>query len=172
MFNPRNLRRFARALIIADIAILALLSLTLVLALQASRQSHLARAQQTAENVARTLSLAVSSEIKQVDIVLLSTVQQLNRLEATGKLNASTASQIAAVEKSLVPQAGVMRWTDADGVVLNTDSPSVAFIGDRDYFKQAREKPNELVISEPIQGRFVKKWGIALARARRGRWQL
>ena len=59
-----------------------------------------------------------------------------------------------------------IRITDADGIVLNADGHPATSLADRDYFHAARERPLQLVISEPLQGRLIQKWGMILARAR------
>lgn len=156
------------ALIGGNLAVLAMLALVTTLSLQASREGLTLRARQAAENLAATLSVNVASEIKQVDNALLSTNQQLNRLQAFGKLDTALATVVANEQKAQVPQVGTVRVTDASGLVLNSGQPTPVSVGDRDYFAQARAQPDKLIISEPLQGRIIKGWGIILARARLG----
>ncbi len=76
--------------------------------------------------------------------------------------------QVAGEQKAQVPQVGTVRVTDATGLVLNSGQPTPVSVGDRDYFAQARAQPDKLIISDPLQGRIIKGWGIILARARLG----
>jgi diguanylate cyclase (GGDEF)-like protein/PAS domain S-box-containing protein len=168
VLNPNNLRRFARALVLGNLVVLAILLAAMALALQASYQAYAARARQASENMARMLSISVASEIKQVDNALLSTNQQLNRLQALGKLDLALSTRIADEQKAQVPQVGTVRVTDAGGVVLNSGQTTAVSVNDRDYFQRARAQPERLAISEPLQGRITTGWGIVLARARLG----
>lgn len=166
MLNPNNLRRFVRVLLLGNLAIFGILVLTMAFALHSSRQAYSERAQQAAENLARTLSLGVGAEIRQIDNALLSATLQFRRLTDMGKLTPPIAARIADELKAQIPQADTLRLTDANGLVLNGGTSASVSIADRNYFKQAQDNPDSLVISEPIQGRIIQKWGIALARAR------
>ena len=166
MLNPNNLQRFAGVLVLGNLVIVAILLLTMVVALQSSHRADGARAQQAAENLAHTLSLETSAEIRLVDNALLSATQQLARLQAMNKLNAATVARIWDELKAQVPQVGVLRFTDTEGIVFKGEAPMAASVAQRSYFQQARDNPDQLVISEPILGRTTKKWGIVLARAR------
>ena len=169
MLNTSTLRPFARKLILGNLAILAILLITVVFVLQASHEVYAARARQTSVNLAGTLGLSVSAEVRQIDNALLSTIQQLNRLEEDKRgLDLATATRIADEQKTLIPQATSLRFTDAGGAVLNGDTAVPVSVADRDYFKQARDKPAQLAISEPLKGRIIPGWGVILARARLG----
>jgi diguanylate cyclase (GGDEF)-like protein/PAS domain S-box-containing protein len=169
VLNTSILRPFARKLILGNLAILALLLITVVFVLQSSHEVYAARARQTSVNLAGTLGLSVSAEVRQIDNALLSTIQQLNRLEEDQRgLDLATATRIADEQKTLVPQATSLRFTDAGGAVLNGDTAVPVSVADRDYFKLAHDKPGQLAISEPLKGRIVPGWGVVLARARLG----
>jgi len=86
--------------------------------------------------------------------------------EAQAPPTRETTRRIADEQRGLVPQADTIRITDASGVVLNADGHPTTSVADRDYFAAARERPLELVISEPLLGRIISKWGVILARAR------
>jgi diguanylate cyclase (GGDEF)-like protein/PAS domain S-box-containing protein len=170
VLNPNTLRPFRRKLILANVAILALLLLTVVLVLRTSHKAYAERGQHAAENLVRTLSVGVASKIEQVDNALMSTALQLDRLEESGRpLDIALGSRIAQEQKTLVPHADAIRFTDASGVVLNGGTAIAVSVADRDYFRQARAQPDKLCISDPIQGRITRKWGVLLARARVGK---
>lgn len=163
---PKKLERFARLLILGNLAILAVLTLTVVMALQASRQTYVQRAQETAENLAYTLSLGISAEIRQIDNALLSTSEQLSMMEDTGKVAPDVMLSVAARHRDRVPQVDAVRVADLGGLVRTEDPAVNNSIADRDYFQQALKTPGQLVVSEPVKGRITQKWGVVLARAR------
>jgi diguanylate cyclase (GGDEF)-like protein/PAS domain S-box-containing protein len=161
-----SMRRFAHALLLGNIAVLAILFTTVFFALAASRVAYTSRARQQAENLARTLSLSVGAEIKQIDNALLSVVQQLNRAEKQSAPDMREVSGIIDEQRGLIPQVDTIRLTDAMGTVLNGGVTPAVTVEDRDYFRAARNSPQLLVISEPLQTRIIKQWGLILARAR------
>ena len=68
-------------------------------------------------------------------------------------------------QRSLLPQVDAIRMTDGHGQViygLAAEESSVS-VGDRDYFQRARDSDG-VVISEPLFGRVLRKWGIVVAR--------
>ena len=164
--KTRSVRRVTLALIASNLAVLVILLVTIAFALVRSREAYAARGQLTTENLARTLSLSVAADVKQIDNALLSVNQELRRLDVGSGPGLREALQLAAEQHSLVPQVDAIRLTDAHGNVLDGDGRGTRSIADRDYFEAARRAPNQLVFSEPLQGRSSKKWGFVLARAR------
>ena len=160
-----SMRRFTHALLLGNIAVFAILFTTVFFALSASRAAYTARARQTADNLARTLSLSVAAEIKQIDNSLLSIVQQLNRAEKHSAPDMREVTGIIDEQRALIPQVDAIRLTDAEGAVLNAGSTAAVTVEDRDYFRASRNSPQQLVISEPLQTRIIKQWGLILARA-------
>jgi diguanylate cyclase (GGDEF)-like protein/PAS domain S-box-containing protein len=160
-----GMRRFSHGLLLGNIAVLAILFTTVFFALSASRAAYTSRARQTAENLALTLSLSVGGEIKQIDNSLLSIVQQLNRAERQSAPDMREVSGIIDEQRVLIPQVDAIRLTDAEGTVLNGGMPAAVTVRDRDYFRASRNSPQQLVISEPLQTRIIKQWGLILARA-------
>ena len=161
-----SLRRVALALIVGNLVVLAILLATVGFALLRSREAYAARAQQTAENLTRTLSLSVAADVKQIDNALLSVSQELGRLDLASEAGMRDALRVVAEQRSLVPQVTAIRFTDAQGRVLNAGELTTRSVVDRDYFEAARRAPGRLVFSEPLLGRASKKWGVVLARAR------
>jgi diguanylate cyclase (GGDEF)-like protein/PAS domain S-box-containing protein len=159
-------RRVAVALVAGNLAVLVILLVTIAFALLRSREAYAERGQLTAENLARTLSMSVAADVKQIDNALLSVTRQLSRADVASASGSREASQLVAEQRSLVPQVDAIRLTDTLGNVLNADDHSTRSIVDRDYFEAARRTPDRLVLSEPLQGRSSGKWGFVLARAR------
>jgi diguanylate cyclase (GGDEF)-like protein/PAS domain S-box-containing protein len=160
-------RQFGRLLQFGNLAVLAVLALTTFVALRDSRDSFTARAFETAENLAGALGSEIGAELRQIDNALQSVAQEVGRLEPARPPSAPELERIVQGQKALLPQVDTIRVTDADGVVLNGGSPTAVSVADRAYFKAAREHPENLAVSEPLQGRIISKWGIIVARARR-----
>lgn len=162
----RRIGQPTRLLVLGNLAILGLLGLMVVLASRASYDAHSARARQAVENLARTFSMSIASDLKQLDNALQSAAYGLNLLETAGRLDPKAAAAVIERQQSLVTQVDVMRYADASGIVQNSGSDTPVSIADRDYFRAARDRPQALAISDPLQGRIIKKWAIIVARAR------
>lgn len=147
-----SLARFRRYLVLGNLVVLAIIALAAVLTLLASRRAHEERGRASAADLAQTLGIGVASTLQLVDNTLLSALNQVERLRATGPLEARDITRI----------------TDAEGRVLNPDADGTGTVSvaDRDYFVAARADPTRLAVSEPLQGRLKKGWGLILARAR------
>jgi diguanylate cyclase (GGDEF)-like protein/PAS domain S-box-containing protein len=167
--SPRTLHRFARALLLANLAVAFLLTVAVTLALRTSHQAFGEQARTATENIASTLSLAVLAELRVVDNALLSVRTNLATAGGLSRLDRGTVSRILDEQKSLVPWAAGLRIADAEGIVRfghGVDPTSSVGVADRPYFTQARDqKGDAAVLSEPLQSRIDKRWGVALARA-------
>jgi diguanylate cyclase (GGDEF)-like protein/PAS domain S-box-containing protein len=163
-----GLGRFRRNLILGNLLLLALIALAAALVATASYRAHEERSRASAADLARTLSQSVAATLQLVDNTLLSTLNQLDRQGTTWPLAAGELARIADAQRALVPAMTALRVTDAEGRVLNpdTDGPANVSVADRDYFQAARADPARLAVSEPMQGRLKKGWGLVLARAR------
>jgi diguanylate cyclase (GGDEF)-like protein/PAS domain S-box-containing protein len=162
--NLRKPSRFGMGIVLANVAVLVILASTVAYSLVQSHQTYSTRARETSVNLAHALSLSIGAEIKQIDNALQSVVLQLQRLDGPKLASAEEIGAVAMEQQRLVPQVDSIRVTDAQGNRLNAGEALP--VADRPFFDAAREAPGRLVISEPVQGRITRKWGIALARAR------
>lgn len=161
-----SLLRFKRYLILGNLVILAMLAGVAWQVAYASHQTHEARARQTAANLAQTLSQSVSAGLKLVDNSLQTTLKRLDELLSKGPADLRELARVAEEQRTLVPTIDALRVTDASGLVLNPgDRPGVS-MADRDYFQAAKAEPTRTVVSEPVRGRLIGGWGLAIARAR------
>jgi diguanylate cyclase (GGDEF)-like protein/PAS domain S-box-containing protein len=162
-----NLKRFKRHLVYGNIACMIIVVLAAALATKSSYDSHQDRARQASIAMAQALSQDIGESFAQIDHTLLSTLRQVDRMEAHGPLSARELSAVTEEQRALVPSMTALRLTDAEGWVLNPgDKPSVS-VGDRDYFRAAKAQPARLAVSDPLKGRINKAgWGVILARAR------
>ncbi|WP_343640797.1 diguanylate cyclase [Roseateles sp.] len=164
-YTPRSLTRLAAWLAAGNLVIAAAIITATWLALQAGRESDLTRARETTENLAASLSIEIGAELKQVDNALSTLALQYRRTAGTPEQVAQTLERALADQRSLLPQVDAIRMTDARGQVVHglSAGESAVNVGDRDYFQRARDGDGA-VISEPLFGRVLRKWGIVVAR--------
>ena len=164
-YVPRSLTRLALWLAVGNLVIAAAIVAATWLALQAGRESDLTRARETTENLAASLSIEIGAELKQVDNALQTLALQYRRTGGDPEALKRAMERALADQRSLLPQVDAIRMTDAHGQViygLAAEESSVS-VGDRDYFQRARDSDG-VVISEPLFGRVLRKWGIVVAR--------
>jgi diguanylate cyclase (GGDEF)-like protein/PAS domain S-box-containing protein len=161
-----DLLMFKHGLVLANVAVLIILLATVSFALSSSYQAYVESGQQHARNLTRSLSLGLIAEIRQIDNALQTVTQELNRPDRGAAADAVTMRRIVGEQHSLLPQVEAIRVLDANGTVLNGDGNSAATLADSDFFRQARQSPGRLTISEPRAIGNPPHWGIVLARAR------
>jgi diguanylate cyclase (GGDEF)-like protein/PAS domain S-box-containing protein len=159
------LRRLALALVAGNVAVILVLLLAASLALRAGRASEEARARESAENLANSLAIELGAELKQLDNALSTVALRVRAVDATQPGGRAEIERSLAEQRSLLPQVDAIRVADENGIVhlgiaANAETVSIA---DRDYFLEAKAHDG-MVVSEPIQGRIVRKWGVAVAR--------
>ena len=159
----RSHQLFVIALVVANIAVALILAGIVTHFLLRSRELYVERAKQTSTNLSHVLALTLGAQIKQIDNVLQTVAFQLRDQPISTAGSSESTLDTLKVQTALVPFVDVVRLTDAAGTVVNSEKH--ISVGDRDYFKKARMSPGELVISEPLEGRLIKKWGVVLARA-------
>ena len=161
----RSLTRLLLWLVAGNLVVAIAIVTATVLALNASGESDKVRARETTENLASSLSIEIGAELKQVDNALATLALQ-HRRAAAGDADPRKAMERAiSDQRSLLPQVDAIRIADARGQVLYglAAEEGTLNIGDRDYFQRARES-DALVISEPLFGRVLRRWGIVVAR--------
>ena len=131
--------------------------------LDAARRSDLARAKNAADNVAHGLGIEIASELRLVENALTSVALDY-RHETDTRPVAERLRHAIQEQHGLVPFASALRATDASGTVVAglPQGSAPVFVGDRDYFAQARASSRHIV-SEPLFSRVSQEWGIAVA---------
>lgn len=157
--------RFARLLILANLLVLALLGAAVVQALQASRASYTDKARQTTEALARSVGQGVGAELRSVDIALLNVDREWQRLSSLVPSSPALLRALLDEQRALVARVDAIHLSDANGRVLTDDDVPALQIGEQSFFQQARDKPDLLAVSEPLQLRGGR-WTLVLARAR------
>jgi diguanylate cyclase (GGDEF)-like protein len=159
-----KLRRFAVQLLIGNLVIIGLLCMVGWLVLKTSRQTDEAAAAETVQNMAASLAAEIASEMKLIDNAL-ATAASAYRAGLRDPGGAPAIETVLRQQKALLPQVDAIRIAGADGMVRVGLTPGAqpVSIGDRDYFRAAREQSG-MVVSEPLQGRIIQKWGLIFAR--------
>jgi diguanylate cyclase (GGDEF)-like protein/PAS domain S-box-containing protein len=159
------LRRLALALVAGNVAIIVLLLLAAGLALRTGRASEESRARESAENLANGLAIELGAELKQLDNALATIAMRVHAVDTTSADGRTEVERSLAEQRSLLPQVDGLWIADENGNVrfgLDAEAPATN-IADRDHFQQAKAHDG-MVVSEPIQGRIVRKWVVAVAR--------
>lgn len=163
--TPYPLRRLAWTLVAGNLLVSAALLSASALALKAGYTAEQARAREATENMARNLAAEIAAELKQIDNGLATIASRFKRSDPVTPESRAEFERSIAEQRTLLPQVDTIRATNAKGDVIYGLTPPAAGINiaDRDYF-QAAMVSRGAVISEPIQGRIIRKWGIAIAR--------
>ena len=149
------------AVIAALIAGIASLSIWL------ERDRYRERASVATENVARLLDRHLSDTFDQVDTVLRSSAFFHGVLAASGSIDAQALNGYLAHAQSLHPALESLRIADRAGDVrYGPGAPASGVnIGDRGYFKRARDHPDaQTIVEGPVFARISQKWAVVLAR--------
>jgi len=144
------------------LVMLALMALSMI---RSSHDAFADRAARSVENLARTLASSIEADIRQVDNALLTTIEQAAHLDKDHGGGETALDSIAQLRQSLVPQVGVLRFTDSTGHIVRTGGAPIG-VADRAYFHAARTSPDRLVVSEPVEDPISGTPSLVLARAR------
>ena len=161
---PRPVARVAAWVVVGNLLVICALLAGTALSLQHSHATQQGMAQQTAENLANSLSIEVGAELRLIDNALatISARQAQARNEAQRR---QILAAIVAEQRRLLGHVSALRASDADGAVsigLDADERPIS-IADRAYFLEAKSS-DSLVISEPLRSRVNQQWCIIVAR--------
>lgn len=163
--NPGRPSRVARWIVLGNLLVAAVLVLATLINLHGSREEELDRVRETADNLAKGLSIELAAEIRLVDNALTTISSRYAAEAGDAAGHEQTLLQSMREQNQLLPFAGAMRAAGADGRVTIGLAPAeqVFSIADRDYFQRARQG-HATVISEPIFSRPLQDWCIIVAR--------
>jgi PAS domain S-box-containing protein len=119
----------------------------------------------TAQNLARVLGENLEGTLRQIDLALLATSDEIVRVGGGGAPDAELDGYIARLASRL-PVLDAIRTASAEGFIAHgVDVPKGApvDVGDRDYFVAARAGDG-MVVSAPLVSRVTGKRSIVLAR--------
>ena len=155
-------RTLVRVVVVFDLLIVGLAAWTL----HHSRVQFVERAEMGTQNLAQVLEQNILGMVNQVDLVLLSVKDELERqrpIDLDERIEASIQAQF-----SRVGILDGLRTTDEQGIINHgtgvTPSRRIG-VQDREYFQFLKAHPEAgLTISPPFQGRVSGKWVILLSR--------
>ncbi|MDH6590116.1 diguanylate cyclase (GGDEF)-like protein/PAS domain S-box-containing protein [Variovorax sp. TBS-050B] len=164
----RRQRRLAGLLVAADLAVALLLWGLVHSALESSKRSYHDQARTTAEGLAGVAQANIGSELNLADAVLRTTVEELQRLQASGAMSDDLIRDLLARRQRLMKGAEAFRLTDARGMVRwsAAQAPDDALdVSDREYFQRAREGDRSAsVTAGPLRSRETGNWVMVFAR--------
>jgi hypothetical protein len=155
-------RTLVWVVVVFDLLIVGLAAWTL----HRSRAQYIDRAEMATQNLAQVLEQNILGMVNQIDLVLLSVKDEIER-QGVKTLDDQLEASIQA-QFSRVGILDGLRTTDEQGVIDHgtavTPSRRIG-VRDRDYFQFLKAHPEAgLVISRPLIGRHSGKWVILFAR--------
>ncbi len=156
--------RMTAWLVLGNVLVIAALALMTVFSLRSQWQTEETRASETTDNLAQSLSVEVSAELRNADNAL-STIALRFRSARLSREHEDSLMRILSEQESLLPQVDSLSITDIYGQVIAGDGAGDKPINvfDRPYFAQAMMS-QDMVVSEPLQSRYDGQWCIVLAR--------
>ena len=166
MSKGQVLSRLIWAAIAANLLAAGMIALMLESAMVRERE----HAWVNAENLTKVLEGSLTSYIQQIDMMLLTVGDEINREKALGGVDQKVL--VATMNRQLARIPGVLgiRAAAIDGYIYATSDQVLGqgqnnFSGDRDYFRVLRDHADfGLVIEKPMMGRLSHKWIVVLAR--------
>jgi diguanylate cyclase (GGDEF)-like protein/PAS domain S-box-containing protein len=136
--------------------------------LKESQEQQLARTRLNAQEVGATLAASIAGAFQNIDLTLLSAGDYIRNKPTLNDVNLAKLNTTLIALQRRVPSLILLRAANANGDVLidaNADNSDRVNVADRDYFQRLKTNPNAgMVISEPVIGRYTKKWVIVCAR--------
>ncbi len=164
MHTAAFFKRLMGGILLANLFVLVLA----VLSLNHSRQQDLEDVRTSGENLSQVLEQYVVGIVGNVDLALLTVMDEYQRQMVAGRLDEAALNKLLAQQQAHLPELESLRVADAQGRVrygLGVTAATQVNIADRDYFIGARDGTGPaLVISKPLFARISKKWAIVFAR--------
>jgi hypothetical protein len=167
-FRSRTTLALAIAAIVSNAFVVAITWRTV----QGERHRETQAAERTTNNLARVLEEALDASMKQIDLALLSTKEEVERQLAGGGVRGAELEAYIGRLHSRLSHVDALRFADPTGRVrhgIDVPPGSNVNVGDRDYYVRARDYADAgMAISAPLVGRISGKWSIIFAR--RANW--
>ncbi|MDZ4202295.1 MAG: PAS domain S-box protein [Gallionella sp.] len=134
-----------------------------------SRQQDQEDAAVATRNISSLLEQHLVDAVEMIDFSLIAAVEEIQRQNANGGVNAQALNGYLAQLKARLPDVMSMRMADAQGQVKygNGVTPDTRVnVADREYFIAQRDNPQAgLSIAKPVLARIDKKWVVIMSRA-------
>ncbi len=139
-----------------------------IASLNESREHQLAQTRLSAQEVGSTLAASIAGSFQNIDLTLLAASDYLRNQVSLKQLDAGKFNASLNLLQRRVPALLLLQVSDEHGDVLfgtNTENSETRNVSDRRYFQQLKISPDAgMVVSEPIMGKFTKKWVVICAR--------
>ncbi|WP_434514926.1 response regulator [Dechloromonas sp. ARDL1] len=136
--------------------------------LTTSLRQHRSQTQQTTENLAMLVERDVAASLEMVDLLLQDAIDLYVERVVNAHGSPEAMEGFLRRQRERLPQLGVLRIADAEGVSLvgfGGGARGGLKVDDRDYFRRLRDDPRlEWVMSKPLVGRLTGKSLVVIAR--------
>ncbi|MDD4927790.1 MAG: PAS domain-containing protein [Gallionella sp.] len=140
-----------------------------VLWLNHSKQQDQEDAAVATRNMSNLLEQHLIDAFEKIDISLLAAVDEIDRQNAKGSVDAQAINAFLTKLKTRLPDVLSLRVADAQGAVrygIGVTPNTRVNVADREYFLAQRNNPNAgRVIARPVLARIDKKWVVIVSRA-------
>jgi PAS domain S-box-containing protein len=136
--------------------------------LEHSRRQYQSNAEITTLNLAHVLEENFAGSLEQIDVSILTVIDEINRQTARGKIDSGLLNALLTMNQERLLQIDKLLMTDKQGRVrYGKDLPggSLLDVGNSLFFTYLRDHNNpRLYISEPINSEINHKWSLPVAR--------
>jgi PAS domain S-box-containing protein len=159
------IKRMAVAVLLVNLFVILLAGLWL----NHSKQQDEEAAAVATRNMSSLLEQHLVDVVEKIDFSLLSAVEEIDRQQAKGGVDAQALNAFLARLKTRLPDALSVRVADAQGAVkygVGVTPQTRVNVADREYFIALRDNPKAgLWIAKPVFARIDKKWVVIISRA-------
>ncbi len=149
-------------------ATLVSLGVILFVMLSGSLGQEEEKAESSSRGQADILEAYLRSAVHEVDLVMLSAVEEIGHQQETGKIIPDVLNVYLARQQARLPQIISLRVTDATGNVRfgpGVQEAAPTNVSDRSFFMAQRDNENSsLVFGAPVMARISKRWVLPLSR--------
>jgi diguanylate cyclase (GGDEF)-like protein/PAS domain S-box-containing protein len=157
------------AVAFVTVLVIAVFSAVTALYLVEKRRNVEKRVELLTSSFVKIIDEQISASIDKIDLAIQALADELQDQIASRAridLKAVDASMVRSTRR--IPELNGLRVTDATGLVVaatGMDRNARVSFGDRDFFKRQKEGAHDqLIVSEPLQGRVSDGWVIVLSR--------
>ena len=126
------------------------------------------RAAIATQNLSQVLEQNIGNSISKLDVVLLATVDEIEKQLYTGGIQANKLNSFLERNRSRLPELDGLRMANERGEIsygVESDFANRTSVADREYFNRHRTDARAgLVISRPIVSRVTGKWSLIISR--------
>jgi signal transduction histidine kinase/CheY-like chemotaxis protein len=171
LFEAKNRKRFETNIILFSVwfVLTATSAIWIYLTVIKSKNNHENIAQIASRNIALALDSSISESVKNIDLMMLSTVDFMeDQLKTRERVRPEDFLFFVQRQEGRIPELSGVRATDEQGHVLygaDITPLTSASWGDRPFLNQLRDgKRAGLVVPDPIFGKVTKRWILPFVR--------